>query len=241
MAGAEGLLPADLAQKEAVTSTLQAGGGADATLYLGLAAAAFLLVLLYPVADASPAEQAAPAAAAAGGASLGAAKRAADLVQLQQLQQQQVAGSGHEAGDAGARAPNLAGALPTNRESSASLNLWLGVDRQSEPRPAPKDAVCVRPAPAYAPALPLGRGAPASTASLLCFLKTAVACGQRCRLAPQRQRQSILDSTVFILSHIHASHMYRDPVFPSTSLSCWTESVVHCIQACSRLTTWQLR
>ena len=125
------------------------GGGSDATLYLGLAAAAFLLVLLYPDGGApTPAEApitgASLGGANTGGASLGAAKRAADLVQLQQQQQAAAA----EAGDNnGARAPpGVPSALLAHREpSSASLNLWLGAERHSEPRPAPGDAVYVRP------------------------------------------------------------------------------------------------
>ena len=133
-------------QKEAMTGALEGGGTKkDAMLYISLAAAAFLLVLLYPDAEAPPAEQP-PAAAAAGahigGASLGAAKRAADLVQLQQQLATSGSGDRHEAGDG--RAPGTANCvLPTNRESSASLNVWLGVDRHSEPRPAPADTVNV--------------------------------------------------------------------------------------------------
>ncbi|CAK0785198.1 hypothetical protein CVIRNUC_008404 [Coccomyxa viridis] len=100
------------------------GQGRDVTVYLGLAATAFLLVMLHPSNEEDvPKEPSAGARPASQGALQEAVTKASVQRQRQSpvspLHQHLAEGS---AGDTG-------GAMATNRASSASLNLWLGPEQ----------------------------------------------------------------------------------------------------------------
>ncbi|CAL8471686.1 g11228 [Coccomyxa elongata] len=113
----------------------------DISVYLGLAAAAFLLVMLYPSDSTSEHDISLHPAqlSPAGTAQEPASRKGSGRLRLPQSPATPFA---NESADTGIGTLGSA-QMTRNRDSSASLNLWLGVDTAAEPAltPAPKTSV----------------------------------------------------------------------------------------------------